>query len=346
MITEEQKNIAEEQIVQQKEPLAFDTREYPIEVLITKFTDGEFEIPSYQRYFVWEKDKEKMSKFIESVLLDLPIPYIYFADAPQTGKLEIIDGSQRIRTLKKFFDNGFKLQGLEVLDKLNGFKFKDLLESRQRRFLRKTIRSIELTEKASSNVRRDLFARINVKPYALTPMEVRKGLYEGPFYDFLVEDSRNPKFQKLCPISSERIKRGENQELVLRYYAYCDNYKEFVHSVEDFLDDYMKNKHENGFDKEAMQLQFQQMLDFVEAYFPDGFKKSLQVNSVSRVRFEAISVGVTLALRINPKIEPKKISEWIECEEFQNITASGSANNKSKVTGRVEYVRDALLNEL
>lgn len=176
MKTEADKAKAEEQIIQEKEPVSYDTREYPVEVLIDKFGKGEFVIPNYQRAFVWEKDKEKMSKFIESIILDLPIPYLFFADEEDTGKLEIVDGSQRIRTLRAFYDNTFALKGLEVLDALNGFKFEDMMESRQRRFLRKTLRSIELTEKASSDVRRDLFSRINTKPYDLLPMEVRKGV--------------------------------------------------------------------------------------------------------------------------------------------------------------------------
>lgn len=343
MISAENKEKAEEQIVQQKEPVAFDTREYPIEVLINKFTEGEFVIPNYQREFVWEKDKVKMSRFIESALLDLPIPYLYLADDPDSGKLEIIDGSQRIRTLKAFYNNKFKLTGLEVLDLLNGFKYSDLLESRQRRFLRKTLRSIELTEKASSDVRRDLFARINTKPYDLLPMEIRKGLFKGNFYDFLTECSSNDKFKQLCPISSERRKRGEGEELVLRYFAYSDNYQNFVHSVEDFLDDYMKNAHENGFALERMKSEFEAMLVFVEKHFPDGFRKAANNNTVSRVRFDAISVGVTLALRERADLNPTNW-DWVESDEFDNHTTSGSANNKAKVLGRIEYVRDMLLN--
>lgn len=344
MISLEDKNNAEEQIVEQKEPVSFDTREYPINVLIDKFNAGEFVIPNYQREFVWEKDKIKMSKFIESALLDLPIPYLYFADEPETGKLEIVDGSQRIRTIKAFYENRFSLQGLEVLDLLNGFKYSDLLESRQRRFLRKTLRSIELTEKASADVRRDLFARINTKPYDLLPMEVRKGLFQGDFFNLLVECSNNEKFIKLCPISAERLKRGEGEELILRYFAYSDKYQDFKHSVEDFLDEYMKDKHQNGFNKANMIHEFEKMLNFVDTYFPNGFRKSSFNNTVSRVRFDAIAVGVTLALRENDSIEPRNLSEWIESEEFKQHTTSGSANNRLKVVGRIEYVKNMLLN--
>jgi uncharacterized protein with ParB-like and HNH nuclease domain len=342
-ITLEEQKRAEQQILEEKEPVAFDTREYPVEVLIDKYQAEEFVIPKYQRNFVWGEDKEKMSKFIESIILDLPIPYLFFADDKDTGKLEIVDGSQRIRTLDLFRRDGFVLEGLEKLDLLNRFKFSDLPESRQRRFLRKTLRSIELTEKASSDVRRDLFERINTKPYDLLPMELRKGLYEGDFYNFIEECSNNELFIRICPISEKRRNRGEAQELVLRYFAYADNYQNFVHSVEDFMDDYMKSKYENGFDKETMTQQFVDMLNFVRQNFPYGFRKSENSSSIARTRFEAIAVGVTLALRENTDLIPNNISEWLDSEDFRTQTTSGSANNRAKVYGRIEFVKNKLL---
>lgn len=343
MKTEEEQNESEQQIIEEKEPVSYDTREYPVEVLINKFTNDEFIIPNYQRAFVWEKDKEKMSKFIESIILDLPIPYLFFADEQDTGKLEIVDGSQRIRTLTSFYNNGFPLEGLEVLDLLNGFVFSDLIESRQRRFLRKTLRSIELTERASADIRRDLFARINTKPYDLLPMEVRKGVFDGAFYNFIEQCSLNPLFNILCPISQDRLKRGEAQELVLRYFAYSDNYRNFVHRVDDFIDDYMKDKHENGFEEDQMKLQYESMLDFVNTYIPNGFRKTATSKSTPRVRFEALSVGVTIALRDKPDLEPKNVNDWINSEEFKKHTTSDAANSRVKVVGRIEYVKNELL---
>jgi uncharacterized protein with ParB-like and HNH nuclease domain len=343
--TIEEQNLAEQQIIEEKGPVAFDTREYPVEVLIDKYQSREFVIPKYQRNFVWEEDKEKMSKFIESIILDLPIPYLFFADERESGKLEIVDGSQRIRTLNSFKNDEFALEGLEKLDLLNSFKFSDLSESRQRRFLRKTLRSIELTEKASSDVRRDLFERINTKPYDLLPMELRKGLYDGDFYNFIEECSNNELFVRLCPISEKRKHRGEAQELVLRYFAYADNYQNFIHSVEDFMDDYMKDKHENGFDRQVMQSQFEDMLNFVEQNIPYGFRKSENSNSIARTRFEAISIGVTLALRESENLITNNVAEWLNSDEFKEQTTSGSANNKTKVVGRIEFVKNKLLGQ-
>lgn len=344
MISEQIKLKAEEQILLEKVPVDYDTREFTVEHIVEMFAKDEYKIPPYQREFVWEEDKQ--SKFIESVILDLPIPYLFFADDKKDGKLEIVDGSQRIRTLHAFKNNKLILKDLEKLDSLNGFKFSDLVESRQRRFLRKTLRSIELTEKADFEAKKDLFRRINTDPYDLSDMEIRKGIYqEGEFYSFIKRCSSNKLFKELCPVSTKRADRGEREELVLRFFAYLERYKIFVHRVDEFLDTYLKDKHESGFNEPEMKLAYENMLNFVKLNFPGGFRKSPKDKTTPRVRFEAISVGVGLALQENPALIGKKqnVAGWINSEEFKEKTTTDGANSKKKVVERIEYVKSQLL---
>jgi len=174
-------------------------------------------------------------------------------------------------------------------------------------------------------------------------MEIRKGMFEGEFYNFLKSCSQNELFKKLCPIPKKRVDREERVELVLRFFTYSDNYLNFVHEVSDFMDDYMEDKVENGFDKKAMKTQFENMLNFVEKYFTYGFKKSQKAKSTPRVRFEAIAVGVELALRENSDLEPSNVENWLNSTEFNKYTKSDAANNKNRVTGRFEYVKTKLL---
>src|SRR5438552_2196728 len=86
----------EQQIVEKQRTLDYDTKEFTVELLVQKFDAGDFFVPSYQRAFVWSKDRQ--SKFIESVLLGLPIPFMFMADTAD-GRLEIVDGAQRLNTL-------------------------------------------------------------------------------------------------------------------------------------------------------------------------------------------------------------------------------------------------------
>ncbi len=272
-------------------------------------------------------------------MLGLPIPYLFTADCGE--RFEIVDGSQRVRTLDAFLNNKLILENLEKLKTLNGFTYDDLILSRQRRFNRKTLRMIELTEKADTDVRLDIFDRINTGSDILKDMEIRKGVFAGKFYDFVSECATNEKFSKLCPINKRRADREETTELILRFFAYSEKYLTFKHSVNKFLDIYIQEKKDN-FDKKQLQKDFENMLDFVDNYFPYGFKKSAKATTTYRVRFEALSVGVHLSLQENPDLIPPEIN-WLDSEEFKSHTQSYASNSRPKVKARIEFVRDKLL---
>ena len=122
-----------------------------------------------------------------------------------------------------------------------------------------------------------------------------------------------------------------------------DNYKNFGRRVNEFLDEYLEKQNTNNLDQEKFREQFLIMLDFVEKYFPNGFSKGKGHVSTPRIRFEAISVGVALALKENPQLVPKSI-DWLDSEEFKEYTTSDASNSRPKVIRRIEYVRDHLLN--
>ncbi|WP_207389299.1 DUF262 domain-containing protein [Marinobacter halodurans] len=217
-VSEERKLAAEEQIIERQKITDYDTREYPVEVLVKKFTDGlqddnaEIYIPDYQREMIWKSSQK--SRFIESILLNLPIPYLFLAD-DKDGRSEVVDGSQRIRTIVEYCQNQFPLQDLRLLDNLNGFYFSDLPPARQRRFNKKTIRLIELTQDMDEEARRQMFDRLNSGGTKLKPMEQRIGSKEGPFSDLIKELATLDQFATLCPLSETKLKHRENQELVL-----------------------------------------------------------------------------------------------------------------------------------
>ena len=353
VITDAARVQAEKQLREEQREVDYQTKEYTVELLVQKYSEGmaddenEIFIPTYQREFVW--DEKRQSKFIESVMLGLPIPYIFIASLAKEvneddGRAEIVDGSQRIRTLHAYTNDLLTLTSLEKLSALNGFRFSDLELSRQRKFKRQPIRIIELSDKADEQVRRDIFERINTGSEELRAMEKRKGIFSGPFYKFIGECAQNPLFDELCPISFVKQRREEAEEMVLRYFAYADNYENFTHSVVGFMNQYLK-ENQTDFDKNRLKKEFQAMLEFAKKVLPIGFRKSAKNRSVPRVRFEALSVGITLALRINPKLKarPQEINNWIESPEFQRLVVSDASNSRPRVKARIEYVRDKLL---
>ncbi len=349
-ISEKRKQDAEAQIQEKQREVDYDTKEYPVETLVEKYATGresdenEIYVPDYQRDFAW--DEERQSKFIESVIIGLPIPYVFVADAADKpdaeGRLEIVDGSQRIRTLAAFIQGELVLEGLEKLTQLNGFKYSDLPISRQRRFNRRTIRMIELTEKADEEVRRDIFERINTGSEELNDMEKRRGIQPGPFLEFVEQRAKDPLFEELVPLSKSAARRRERDEFVLRFFAYLDDYQAFSHSVAGFLNDFLEKKNAGGFDADRMKSEFDRTLQFVKRFFPVGFKKASTHARTSRIRFEALSVGTALALRGRPNLTPTSLS-FLESSELKQFTTSDASNSRVKVVRRIEYVRDQLL---
>ncbi|HEN3613267.1 TPA: DUF262 domain-containing protein [Yersinia enterocolitica] len=352
---EELKSKAEEQIRLEQRDVDFETKEYTIELVSHKYDSGleddvnELFVPDYQRDFVW--DKKRQSRLIESLILGFPIPYIFTADVNSEddeldGRIEIVDGSQRVRTIHAFIVNDLTLQDLKTLHELNGFTFNDLPLSRKRRFLRIPVRVIELSSKCNEETRRDLFERINSGSDTLKDMEIRKGSELGskPLYTHVIKIcASNEKFKELAPLSPAKEKRDERLEFTLRFFAYLDNYEGFDHSVREFLDDYMHKKGDiDTYTQKNMYDEFIKVLDFVAQYFPCGFKKTPGAKSTPRVRFESLAVGVALALRIEPNLVPSNM-DWLSSDKFKILTTSDGANSKPKVIERIEYVRDQLL---
>jgi hypothetical protein len=347
-ITPEQRDAAETQIADHHKIIDFDTREYPVEVIVSKYLDkleedeNDFFIPDYQRELVWPE--EHQSRFIESVLMGLPIPLLFVADVKgQEGRVEIVDGSQRVRTLARFMKNELRLKGLKRLTNLNGFIFADLPPIRQRRFGRHTMRMIELREGADEEVRRDIFSRINTGSLRLNDMEVRWGSKDGPFLKFVKTCSEQTLFRKLAPLSRGAIDRREGQEFVLRFFAYLYNYTRFDRSVVGFLNEYLESVQIFVPETQAaFQAEWDRMLAFVEAHVPNGFSKGKGHVRTPRIRFEAISVGVALALRQKPDLVPISM-DWLESEAFKTHMRSDASNSRPKVIARIEFVRDQLM---
>ena len=116
IFTLEQKQAADAQIKTSQKQIDYDTKDFTIELLISKFNKGDFFIPSYQRKYVWREKNKNL--FLESIFLGLPIPFMFFADC-DNGKQEVIDGAQRMQTLVEFHNNKLQLSGLKKLTKLN-----------------------------------------------------------------------------------------------------------------------------------------------------------------------------------------------------------------------------------
>ncbi len=337
------------QIQDNKRLIKYDTRDYVIEHIVEKFKKEEFFVPiEYQRNFIW--DERNKCNFIESLLMGLPIPFMFFADIDD-GRVEIVDGAQRVQTMAQFVENNLMLNKLEVLTSSNGFRFGDFDIAIQRRFLNTSVRVVFLEEGTTVGTRQEIFKRINTGGIHAEPREVRRGALEGKFMDFLTECLKNKLFNDLAPRSKQAELRFEGFELVSRFFAYYDsfqsNFDGYDGKVANYIDKYIENKNKQWQTDDSELLtykqRFESMLNFAQQLLGKrGFRKTLNAKTTPRARFEAISVGIALALSTD-KIPNSENYEWIDSDEFKEITSSDAANNKSRLIERITYVRDILL---
>lgn len=365
---------SENQIYELRKTVRYDIRELTIEIIVNKYQKGlsydsemskeeqgayysSLWIPEYQRDFTW--DEIRQSRFVESVLLGLPIPLIFVAEN-ENSVWEIVDGSQRIRTLNAFIQNELELQGLEKLNTLNGFKYRDLEPSRRGKFADLPIRMIVLTEEATDEVKKDMFERINRGSDLLKPMEKRKGIYKGVFNTFIYQQcAKNSLFVELAPIDHWLENRQEREELILRFFALADTYDKFPYGkgIAKFLDEYLdkQNKELEGKDKkeqkkylEQRYSDFEKVLNFVNKSSRYGFRRRHNPQT-KRVIFEAMSVGVLLALRKNPSLScsKEKMDSILNTKTFDEYTMGNVGNKRAyspeQIRGRILYIRDELL---
>jgi hypothetical protein len=239
--------------------------DYPVETLVSRMEKKLFYIPPFQRAFVWSQNQ--CSRFIESLLLGLPVPGIFLFKEADSGKHLVIDGQQRLKSLLYFHEgliNGkaFALTGLET--KFDGRSYKTLDEGDRARLddavIHATVFKQDLPEGEINSVY-EVFERINTGGIKLSPQEIRSCICHGNFNDYIHKLNDNPAWRELYGPKSKRLK---DVELILRFMAFYENEAYYKSPMKHFLNDYMKKKR-NLPDKKLIQLGeiFLKTVDFV-----------------------------------------------------------------------------------
>jgi hypothetical protein len=338
---------AEAQIVELSKRIEFYLTEYSVELLASKMSHGDFVVPTYQRAYTWEEDRK--SRFIESVALGLPIPFLFFWEMPD-GKLEIVDGSQRLRSIEEFVLGDLRLGELDSLTALSGFTFTDLPASRRRKIMNRSIRGIVLNEHADEQARFDMFERINTGSKIANKAEVRRGALAGPFMEEIVALAVNPTFVELAPVSKKELDEREREELVTRFFAYSDGLDGYKDRPSEFIFNYVKRMNARVVDDAELigryRARFGETVDFIARVFPYGFRRNERGRATPRARFEAIAVGSRLALDQRPALMTADVPDvlpWLNGAEFTAVTGSDGANAIARLRERTGFVRDRLL---
>ncbi len=213
--------------------------DWTISVLTGMLDTGQLDLqPQFQREYVWATRPELPSRLIESLLLKIPIPPIYFGNLPD-GKLEVIDGQQRLTTLVKFVRNQFALCKLLRLSSLNGKFFRELTAEQQGKILREPIRTIEIDAAGNTELRYEVFERLNRGSMALNEQELRNCVYRGPFNNLLAELEKDSYWRKVKGGDAPEG-RFKEREIILRIFAFANRLPQYGGNLKAFLNEYME----------------------------------------------------------------------------------------------------------
>ena len=200
--------------------------------LFRMIVEGELNLqPDYQRKFVW--DKKTMSKFIESLLLSIPIPTIFLAEN-SNDTFEVIDGQQRLTTIFAFMKSKFSineiekfpynlkeldvlvLNGLETLKQFNKKKYCDMDNTMQRKFNNVSLPVVIIKKDSTEDIKYDIFSRINSGSIKLNNQELLNVMYRGELIDSLNTISQKEIVDKLFGYRPVLKKRFGYHEILLR----------------------------------------------------------------------------------------------------------------------------------
>ncbi len=271
-------------------------RSMTLDLLIKRIKENEIALNTkFQRKGdLWRTSEQ--SRLIESLMVRIPLPAFYF-DGTDDNEWLIVDGLQRLTTLKKFVvDKNLQLTNLEFLTQYNDFKFDDLPRQMQRRIEETQVTVFIINPGTPPEVKFNIFRRINTGGLTLEPQEIRHALNQGFAADFLEELAELDVFKEATCylIKSDRM---QDREMVLRFLAFTMvPYTNYTPDLENFLNNAMINLGKTSLsERKILKEKFIKAMDAaIKIFDNDAFRKRYGKNDsrkpINKALFEAWSV--------------------------------------------------------
>jgi hypothetical protein len=283
--------------------------DYTVDSLVKRMDDAAFRIPEFQRRFVWSQ--RHASKFIESLLMGLPVPGIFLYRDVGTGRQLVIDGQQRLRTLQAFYkgifdERKFRLVGVsepwvgktyDTLDTADRLKLDDSI-------VHATIFQQEKPAEGLDSVY-FVFERINTGGIRLSPQEIRNCISQGPFTKLVADLNKDPHWRKLFgPVN----KRAKDQELIVRFLALYSDLASYSRPMSTFLNDFTdKMNKADEQELEGLASTFRKTIKLIdEAIDGSAFRP---VRSFNAAVYDAVMVGLARRLEHDPEPSPEAVAK-------------------------------------
>jgi hypothetical protein len=310
--------------------------------LMNMFEEGDlFITPEYQRVFRWSNFQQ--TRFIESVILGIPIPPIFVAEDSE-GKWEVVDGLQTISTIFAFFGilkklpqkNNSTLSQGEMVKELENITI-DSLPVKLKTTIKRAVCRVEIVRwDSQEDIRYELFNRLNTGASPLSDQEVRNCIFRAYAVDLnqvLRDVSIKPEFIDLISPSDTKKEEMFLEELTLRYFAFKYLNEEFKTTVPQFLTEFMRlvSKGEISFDLESEKQDFINVIDFLNAkYGKDIFRPK---GNFALHIFDSIAYALPKAFKKisgNEERIVQAIDALLVDDEYNSIGTSTFSNMRIK----------------
>ncbi len=317
--------------------------------LYRMYNQGILEIqPEFQREVVWRQTEQ--TRFIDSLIKQLPIPSMCFSVDYKTQKWQVIDGLQRMSAIIKFLsDENWKLSKLPDIDpQISGKKVKDFLDTRselhtlytrvENLTLPITVLRCDYSKKNHTNYLFTIFHRLNTGGMKLNNQEIRNCIYNGSFNNCLKKLDNYDVWTKI----NERQNRNKHRlitiEIILRFFAFYDKYETYNGKLANFLNNYMgKNRNLDTSCLNEKENLFKDTVDIIYRINPD------LANHKSIAALESIMFGIAFNLHQLKLIRDEEVkvrcNKMLEHTTLSRETLKGDIASKEKVLDRLNTAK-------
>jgi hypothetical protein len=300
--------------------------DYPLDGLVKRMNNNSIYVPNFQRGYVWRI--REASRFIESLLLGLPVPGIFLAREQDTQKLLVIDGQQRLRTIQYFYNGIFEPTKKEF--SLDGISppfekatYNSLSQEDRRRLDDSIIPATIVKQDQPSDDESSIyhiFERLNTGGVKLQPQEIRACIYHGEFNELLRELNDNLAWRNIYGSVDSRMK---DQELILRFLALYFDGENYKKPLKGFLNNFMgKNRHLTIHTKAQISKTFSETIETAyRCLDAKAFKPRRLLNAAV---FDSVMVGIANRLNTGSITADQQMKSKYESllgdQDFLNVT--------------------------
>ncbi len=293
--------------------------DYDVDGIVRRLEQGTIDLPEFQRTYVWPI--RRASKFIESLLMNLPVPGIFLYREHASHKQLVIDGQQRLESLRRFYEGVFdnkEFALIGVRKQFEGLTYQDLTDEQKTNLddsiIHATIIKQDEPDDGGSG-QFEIFQRLNANATPLSAQEIRAASFSGEFCQLLETLNNSEDWRKLF---GQKHRRRRDEELILRFFALYYNAQNYKRPMKGFINDFMSsNRHLKKYSSAELTSVFEDTISNVLRLIgPRAFKPRRGLNASL---FDALMIGLARRLKEGPIASDVKdeFEDLLKSEQFE-----------------------------